>query len=463
MNSKIMAITAVIVVVVVVAAGAIVVLNDDDSDSSDAAIASQLQLYGNANDDSTIDSQDAEIIENIINQEEGYTLEKYPLADANNDGAVDQEDLDLVNKMINRETGTVVNVISLDTSGNTTVVSVTYPLRNIVTYATNVQMPVLYAGGAQYVAGFFSSTYDVAEKALIDNAKNFGASGRTIDDAAWNSFTSYASTLDGGVGALIADYSGIKQITSARVSDLDAADIPLLIFSSADTTDEITTVLTLGYLFGTDCEQTAVKYAQTSWNVISQVNDAIAGISDDDRQTYIALTMFIYICQNDSTFNTTAATAGGIPYYKVNSTFASAYEGTGSLKMGSTEALSNYSDVDILLNCRSMDWGLSDSSEVNALIIDTWDHYSKSTSYLAYFAGFEDKLVYINNLLPGAVKVAYMAHFMYGDKLSLDWADGVLQDFIDMGLDPLEGQTTSSILSYVTQDTYNAAKAATFS
>ncbi len=264
------------------------------------------------------------------------------------------------------------------------------------------------------------------------------------------------------LGDTIADYVEANTGNQAGYSVTFQA-APNSIFSSADTTDEITTVLTLGYLFGTDCEQTAVKYAQTSWNVISQVNDAIAGISDDDRQTYIALTMFIYICQNDSTFNTTAATAGGIPYYKVNSTFASAYEGTGSLKMGSTEALSNYSDVDILLNCRSMDWGLSDSSEVNALIIDTWDHYSKSTSYLAYFAGFEDKLVYINNLLPGAVKVAYMAHFMYGDKLSLDWADGVLQDFIDMGLDPLEGQTTSSILSYVTQDTYNAAKAATFS
>ena len=68
-----------------------------------------------------------------------------------------------------------------------------------------------------------------------------------------------------------------------------------------------------------------------------------------------------------------------------------------------------------------------------------------------------DKLFYINNLLPGGVKLAYMAHAMYGDLFDREWADGILKQYIDLGTLPLEGQTLDSILAFIQFSDYKAA------
>ena len=193
-----------------------------------------------------------------------------------------------------------------------------------------------------------------------------------------------------------------------------------------------------------------------SWDVIDAIDAKLGSLSDSERVSYICCTMFIYICENDSTFNSSAATAGGIPYYKIDSEFKEKYKGDSSTKMASTEALSNYKDVGSIINNRSMDWGLT-AEGIKELIVKTWTHDNKGIPSTEYFKGFEEKLVYINNLLPGAVKVAYMAHAMYGDDFSREWADSVLEDFIDIGSKPFEGQSLDSILAYIDYDTYKVA------
>lgn len=449
-------IAAVAVVAVVIIAAAAVLLVNNDSKDADAAIASQLQIRGNANDDYTIDDKDMAILDDIMSGKK--SLEDYPLADVDGDNDVTDKDKQLLQDLIDRKTGTTVYVLCLDKNGNNTTVACTYPLRNVVPYGTNMQMPLLYANGGQYVAGYFTSTYDVAEKSINAGAVDLKGSQRQISDASWKNFTTLDGSISGGVGALLVDYSGVSQITEARAADLDAAGIPMITYGSADAEDEITTVLTLGFLLGGDCEKMGVEYAQKSWNVLEAIDDKVGNLSDREKSTYIGFSMYIYICQNDSTFNTSAIVAGGLPYYKTNSEFAEKYKGAGSTKMTSTEALSNYKDVDALINTRSMDWGLS-ADKVNNLIIETWDHDNKGVSSREYFSGLEDKLVYVNNLLPGAVKVAYMAHALYGEEFSESWADGVLQDFIDLGTEPLEGQTLDTIVAFINLSDYEKAKA----
>ena len=137
---------AVVVIVVIAAAAAAITRGGGDGDPGES-IASQLQIMGNANDDYTIDDKDMEIVDDIIAGTKSFT--DYPLADANNDGKVDASDKQLLQDIIDRKSGTVLRVMCLDTSGNNTVVDVEYPLRNVVTYATNMQLPVLYANGGQ--------------------------------------------------------------------------------------------------------------------------------------------------------------------------------------------------------------------------------------------------------------------------------------------------------------------------
>ena len=452
-KSTTMIVAVAVVAIVVIAAVAVMFTGNGNSGDSDATIASQLQIRGNANDDYTIDSKDMDILNDVIDGKK--TLKDYPLADVNNDGKVDDTDKSLLQDLIDRKSGTTAYVLCLDRNGNPTTVSCTYPLRNVVPYGTNMQLPTLFANGGQYVAGYFVSSYTTAESSINSSAKDLEGSQRQITDAAWKNFTALDASINGGIGAFLIDYSGIAQITDARQADLDAAQIPAIIYPSANTEDEITTVLTLGFLFGGDCEKMGVKYAQASWNVLDTIDKKVGDLSDADRSSYICCTMYIYICQNDSTFNTSAATAGGIPYYKVNSDFEKTYAGSGSTKMSSTEALANYTDVDSIINNRSMDWGLS-AEEYKELAIDTWAHDNKGIPSYDYFKGYEDRLVYVNNLLPGAVKVAYMAHALYEDEFSIDWADGILQDFIDMGTNPLKGQTLDTILAYLDQDMYEA-------
>ncbi len=454
MNGKMTILLGIAVVAIVVTAGVLIVNNNDKDSANYEDGASRLQIRGNVNDDMTIDSKDMEILEKVISEE--YKLEDYPLADVNGDGKADDTDKQLLQDLIDRKSGTDVYVICLDRSGNTTAQKVTYPLRNVVTYATNAQMPTLFANGGQYIAGYFSSSYANAEASISDSARDLKGSARQITDSAWANFTKLDADLETGVGAIIADYSGIAQFTDARAADLEEGNIPLLVFSSADTTSEITTVLTLGFLFGGDCETMGVNYATESWKVINEIGEKQAGLSDDDKVTYIGCTMYIYICQNDSTFASSGILAGGMPYYKTNSAFAEAYAGTGSVQMAGVEALSNYQDIGAILNNRSIDWGL-DPSEVKGEIIDAWDHDNAGISSTQYFKGFDEELAYIDNLLPGAVKVAYMAHAMYGDDFSIDYANNVLLKFIGLGTEPLKGQTLDTIVPYIDKGIYDAA------
>lgn len=458
MNKSTMMIVAVAVVAIVVVAAVAVMFTggDDEPEINEMETAKNLQIRGNANDDLTIDSKDMEIMNMIL---DGKASKKdYPLADVNNDNEVDEEDKKLLQNLIDRKEGSTVYVLCLDKYGENTTVECTYPLRDVVPYGTNMQTPTLYANGGQYVAGYFKSSYEVADASMSSSAVDLKGNQREISDAAWKNFTTLSAGLTNGVGAFLADYSGISQITDARQADLNAAKIPLIVYPSADAEDEINTVLTLGFLFGGDCEKVGYDYADKSKKIIEEIDAKVGNLSDSERSSYICFTMHYYICQNDSTFNTSAATAGGIPYYKLNAEFAEKYKGDSSTKMTSTEALSNYTDVDTLINNRSMDWGLTED-EWKALVIDTWAHDNKGIPTYEFFKGMEDRLYFVNNLLPGAVKVAYMAHALYGEQFSLDWADGKLQEFIDMGTAPLKGQTLDSILSFMDQDTYEACLA----
>ncbi len=413
----------------------------------------KLMVLGNADGNDTIDSKDLAIVNAIVSGSK--KLADYPMADANNDGVVDSKDVDLVNSIIKRESGTVY-VSCLGVDGNETVVPVKYPLRNVVTYATNMQVPTLFVNGGQYVAGYFSKSYDVAEGAL-SSAVDLKGSARTITDEAWANFTALDATLasTGGIGAVLVDHSGIAQFTESRMADLKASGIPLIDYTSADAVDELQTALTLGFLFGGDCEKIGKEYAKIGWEVKDKVNEAVSKFSDADKQSYICGTMYIYVCGASSSFNTTAATAGGVPYASLNADFASKYT-KNSTKMTSTEALANYTDADKFINNRSMDWGLT-ADQIKAEIIETWDHKNSGVSSREYFKDFEDKLVYVNNLLPGGAKIAYMAHALYGDTFTKEWADGVLKSYIDLGSDPLKGQTLDSVLAYITFDDYKAA------
>ena len=448
---------AIVAVIIVVVAACAVLLNsgDDGKNDSEAKIESSLMIRGNANNDYTIDSKDMEIVKDV--KSGAKSLDDYPLADVNGDGEITQNDIDILQNMIDRKAGKVY-VVTLDRLGNEVNVSIDYPLRNVVVYATNMELPVVYSGGGQYVAGYFTKSYENAESAISKSAVDLKGTSRQISDSAWASFTKLDADIEGGVGALLVDYSGIKQITEARDADLKAAGIPMLSYESADSVIESATVLTLAYLFGTETEKTGQQFAQLRDRVVSEIDDKLSAVGDDDRKTFIAFTMYISVSGPDSSFASTAVTAHGRPYSEVNADFAEKYK-KNTTSMDSVEALSNYKDVGVLINVRSIDW-VSDVNAAKDVVLETWDHVNKSSIPSSdYFKGFEDRLTYINNLLPGPAKLAYTAAALYGEYFSFEWADGILQECIDMGLEPLKGYTIDQLVPYFDYAKYQACKA----
>ncbi len=455
-KSMMMKIAAIVVVIIVVAAACFVFLQKNDK-SDDVEIKASLMVRGNANNDYTINQDDMDILNDIIAEKK--QLKDYPLADIDGNGKVDEADKKILQDMLDHKSGMTMYVQTLDRNGKEVTMEVKYPLRNVVTYATNMEMPTVYAGGGPYVAGYFTKSYANAQASVSSSAVNLEGSQRSITDAAWANFTKLDADLQssGGIGALLVDYSGIAQITEKRDADLKAAGIPMLAYESADSTVEGATVVTLSYLFGESTEPIGQKYAQLSDKVLSKIDSKLGDRSKDELKSYMCFTMYIYVCGPDSTFNSTPATAHGIPYSEVNAEFKAKYT-KNSEKMSSVEALSNYTDVGCLINNRSIDWQTSEDA-INKMIVSTWEHSNSGTPSYEYFKGLEDRLVYVNNLLPGPAKLAYVAAALYGDDFSYDWAASILQECIDMGLIPLKGYTVDQIVPYFDLAKYNEAKA----
>ena len=464
-KSLMIKLAAVIAVVVVVAAGAAVVLTSDsgkdsgkDPDSPSISTSGGLKIRGNVDGNNTIDQADMDLLLKV--KEDPSLLSEYPYADVNGNKVVDDEDVAILQDMIDRKEGITVYVESLDRSGNTVTVPVGYPLRNVVPVGVNIQMPLLYAGGGEYIAGYFDKGYTEAEKAFSSDARNLYGSSRTISDGAWANFTKLAADLqkDGGVGAFIIDYSTISNITDQRAADLSDSGIPMISYMSADSTIELYTILTFSYLFGKDTEKIGSDYSALMDNVLKQIDGKLGSLADEDKTTYICFTMTLYICGSESTYNWNASTVHGRPYGEVNSDFASKYV-SGSTVMESTEALSNYTDVGCLISNRSSDWQTdtrfgTTEENIRDLVVSTWETRNAPD----FFKGLEDKLVYVNNILPGVAKLAYLAVALYGDQFTLEWANGVLQDCIDLGLVPLQGYTIEQMVPYIDYGLYLKCK-----
>ena len=81
MNENTTKIIAVVVVLVLVVAGIAAFMIFNNGSGKGASIDAALEVYGNADNDYKIDEADKTVINKIIKGEDGYTLEKYPLAD----------------------------------------------------------------------------------------------------------------------------------------------------------------------------------------------------------------------------------------------------------------------------------------------------------------------------------------------------------------------------------------------
>ena len=115
MDNKAIAIIGVVIVAIVAIAAVFVVMGgngggEPTDDDKEYTIDTKLRVFGNANNDNYLDSQDLTVIKNIVDGKAVWHSSQNPLADANVDGKVDKKDYDLVKDFLDGKEGTMYYV-----------------------------------------------------------------------------------------------------------------------------------------------------------------------------------------------------------------------------------------------------------------------------------------------------------------------------------------------------------------
>ena len=453
MTNKLLAGIVAVVVIVAAVAAAIVILSDKGKDPATGQEYSDLQLmiYGNANNDFTIDDSDLAIVNSIINGEIADGLKTYPFADVNCDGVVDSSDVTLLQSIIKREPCTI-NVACIDSTGKNVAVPVQYPVSNIALYGLNIINSALYANVGSHVVAYASPSGTYANAHSSMQGQNFFSNG-AFD---WQTFMNVDTQTP--IGALFCDYSYVSSFMDGEIFDtLRDAEIPVVIYSPSSPDEQTSATATIGFLCGQETEEVGYKYAKLCLDVMEEIGTKTAGIADADRASFIGATMYIVLLNNSNASQEIGRLAGGVPYYEVNEEYRSLYDAPSVNPMNiNRESLANFQDADVYMSVRTSDFG----GDPNQTVIANFEYvYYNICNSLEFYDGVLDRMCFINNLLPGVIKAAYLAEMMYPDLFN-GYGDKVAQQFIDAGFAPFEGQTVQSLMGCLTYQDYLDAKAA---
>lgn len=446
MANKLLTVIVAVIVVVAVVAAAVVVLDDGENGETTYEFDDlQLMVYGNANKDFTINEQDRDLIQSIIDGEVQDAMETYPFADVNNDGEIDESDLTAVDSIIDREPGTV-NVACVDREGNDVVKSIQYPLDNIAVVGVGAITASLCTNAGDEVVTYASFPVSYANAYSALGGTSFNTTGANHD---WSIFVQVDQETP--VDAMFIDYQYAGFLTDNEYESLDLGSIPYLIYKVSSPNAHTSAAVTMGFLCGEETEAVGYQFASDTYDVLAHIQSVVGDMSDEEKATFITLARSTSISQNHHANNDVGIIGGGIPYYQTNPEFAALYEGTGT-DTSPADALAQYQDADAYISITSKDFG----ADPHDVVIDLMEPAS-GTDPLVFFHGVEDRWYYINNLLPGAMKAAYAAEAMYPD-LFEGYGDRVAQEFIDAGYSLIAGQTVDSLAGFLTYQDYLDAK-----
>lgn len=414
MNSKVVLAIVAAVVVVAAGAGAVVLLTKDNGGGSTTRLDGMLEVYGNANEDYVINSDDTSIIKKIIEKEEGYTLDKYPFADANHDGSVDEADVNLVKDIIDGKATRVYHVNHVGTS--TTVTSTAIPIKGCIALSSADMLGTLKVVGAEGLIKGVSSTNYISEVLFptlaAKHLTKMGASTMKIDTATALALKESDPTVTAILCPDNASYIKDNETELAKTFD-----IVRVIPGSGVVADFVSCTLTLGFLFGMEERANDIVdwYNDVYTHVASKVND-------DNRVTAITINTVKNVCTDKSPY-TGVILAAGASY-----TF-------GDLGTGDPTAISRSFDKasDNWLYAVNVDYLAHNSVQQYAITKETIATLKESTmaNYSMTKAYDDGHYFLFDGSMPVPVRVAYVAEQFYGEELGAGYGDKMHQDFID--------------------------------
>ena len=444
MNGNTTMIIAVGVVIVMVAAGvgAFMVLNRDKDSSTE--IDAALEVYGNANGDYKIDESDVEIIKKVKNGEEGYTLEKYPLADAYKDDVIDDKDIEQVNKIIagGNSDGTQMTVWVINHTTDTTnyangqySTEVKWPVKKcIANGAANALIIYEIVGIKDNIAGINYNKSSPPDKIVYadylakpnlsptSNSTNYLDETPVKDCVQENPEVSCVLTADNK------NYlNGDKGMSEEYIKTTLKLDVVRIEHAAVDPDEYASAILTVGFLFQKSTR--AEEAAEWITDVFKTIEDKTSGLSEKTRVA--ATSYYNYLSARNSDYADVVVQAGG-QYSLWAGTKSTIYFENTSSATADPNVLLPQNQPDVIIALRTSGFLGSGASWYGSE--DDWKPATMN-SHLEHFMVFEcykNKKVYtISGDMPIVARVLYSAAIMYPDLITMDFANEKHQEFVD--------------------------------
>ncbi len=402
-NSKILAIAAVLIVVVAGAGAAIVLLKDDGSKDKSIDKTGRLMVLGNADNNDVIDDDDVDTLKDIIDAE---TWDKtlYPYADANNDGSITQADVDMVEKIIDKTVGTVYYVNCLGD-----IMDAHYPISKYVsvgTFAINVMIVL----GQEKCVGiskskpfkdeiYWTGIQDIAK--ISDNAKK----------ADYELVTAIP-----GVQAI---FTGADSVTENQ-ADFEAADINV-IHLDFNGENELAAIMIMGFLI--DNKDKYLALAEMYDRVTDKVDEVLAKHPDVKNQRAL-------VVYGDSNNIYSSEGAQGWMCTKIGLTNAWQYD-------------KSLGDDKLYLAASSGggEWFFNERFKADYVIAFSNYNYTKDATADKLLSKmvvdfkdldlFPEHTIIFNSTIPQFGKIAYMLEGLFVEDVGVGYGNSILQEYID--------------------------------
>jgi hypothetical protein len=431
MNKKLIA-TAIVAIVIVSSVGVGWVVMKNDNKSSASTVEGALEVYGNANGDYVIDSEDKGLIQKIIEQDLDWKTD-YPFADANYDGVVDSSDVTYVQSIMDATGDDQVTVYhNNENPDGKYVVSTKYPI--VSTLASTAQSTILMLKtigiceeikGVSYTTG--STSYD---KYLFSDYLYL------IQDE-YCIYTSFAGVNVDKASNFVTNYGCTAYIYSSSSNTLSNAtavenagiDLIQVADGISDVGNYASAALLLGFLFGTSDN----NYQETVIELADWINDYYSDLQEHLESVYngtvsqisgVASSTASKVSVKGSSYTDVIEESG--LYCPLASTVS---VGSTTLSyVGGTDTWLNYIDVDtlIIMRASTSGWSWFDKDYVNvpSAYADHMNNFSTLQCFL------NDDCIIVSTMILPCLRSGVIAEYAYPDLFEDNWVESYITDFL---------------------------------
>ena len=451
MNGNTTKIIAIGIVIVVAAAGVGIFMLMKNDKSGGEKVDAALEVFGNADKDYKIDGNDKDIIQNIIDNKDGYNLEKYPLADANHDGNVDTADIELVQKIINGESCTVYHmwyITNTDESRHDSkVVDTKWPIKKcIANGAANALLCYSMIGLDDKIVAINYSSTSPPDAVLYPKYHAMESLGTSTTYLTASKVTE-AKTANPDITAVITadNKSYLSSTASGRIDEAGLEEMGLDVIrvkhAAVDPKEFSSALLLLGFLF----QKESQAYEAAAWieNVYKELDDKLDGVT---KLRVAATSGSDYLSSRNSDYADVTVQAGGEYTMPVRS--------STSIKMAENAWMfEDQYQPDRIVMIRT---GGSSGTWYSPGGLNLATFKTAMNDNFSEFKAFTNKQIYLTSGDdPVVARVLYSAAILYPDRVSMEYANEVHQEFVDKFLG---GSYKVSELKFVyTFDEINAA------